>query len=312
MSISKKDQPYTSKLKGVAAWFNGETPAEEAESAVASFVAIGSICMSVEQPRRYFEPEKLEQLALSIKEHGILEPLLVRPLRHGDYELVAGERRYRAAQIVGLTEVPVVVRELNDEEALQISLIENLQREDLNPVEETEGILQLLATRLNRGVEDVTLLLYRMQNEAKGKVTQNVLGNSEGQQVRTMFDSLGLMSWESFVSSRLPLRNLPEEILEALRGGRIEYTKATAIARVKDLSQRQALLEEAIAQSLSLTQIRERIKEVRPVKEEPQSLKNQIKEVSSRLQKAKFWDNPKKQKQLEKLLVQMEALLAEE
>lgn len=312
MSTSKKEQPYTSKLKGVAAWFNGESPAEEAESAVAKLVAISSICMSVGQPRRYFEPEKLEQLALSIKEHGILEPLLVRPLQHGDYELVAGERRYRAAQIVGLTEVPVSVRDLNDEEALQLSLIENLQRLDLNPVEETEGILQLLAIRLNRGVEDVILLLYRMENEAKGKVTQNVLGNSEGEQVRAMFDSLGLWSWESFVSSRLPLRNLPEDVLEALRSGRIEYTKATAIARVKDKTQRQALLDDAIAQNLSLTQIRERIRAVGPVKEEQQSLKNQIKEASGRLQKAKFWDNPKKQKQLEKLLAQMEALLAEE
>lgn len=308
MSISKKDQPYASKLKGVAAWF-GETPADEA---VAKLVAVDSIRLPTEQPRRYFDPDKLEQLALSIKEHGILEPLLVRPLQQGDYELVAGERRYRAAQMAEITEIPVVVRELSDEEALQISLIENLHREDLNPVEETEGILLLLATRLNRGVEDVVLLLYRMQNEVKGKVTQNVLGNEEGQQVRAMFDSLGLMTWESFASSRLPLRNLPEEILEALRTGRIEYTKATAIARIKDSSQRQSLLEEAIQENLSLTQIRERIKAAYPAKEKPQSLKNQIKEASSRLQKAKFWDNPKKHKQLEKLLVQMEALLADE
>ena len=305
MSISKKDQPYTSKLKGVAAWF-GETP----DNSAATNVAVGSVRLPTEQPRRYFDPEKLEQLALSIKEHGILEPLLVRPIHPGDYELVAGERRYRAAQMAGLTQVPVVIRELNDEEALQLSLIENLQREDLNPVEETEGILQLLATRLNRGVEDVTLLLYRMQNEVKGKVTQNVLGNVEGQEVRAMFASLGLMSWESFVSSRLPLRNLPEEILEALRTGRIEYTKATAIARIKELSQRQALLKDAISQNLSLTQIRERIKAARPAKKEPQSLKNQFKEASGRLQKAKFWDNPKKQKQLEQLLAQMEALIA--
>lgn len=164
---------------------------------------------------------------------------------------VAGERRYRAAQIAGLTSVPVLVRELNDEEALQLSLIENLQREDLNPVEETEGILQLLATRLNREVEDVTLLLYRMQNSVKGKVTQNVLGSSEGQQVKAMFDSLGRMSWESFASSQLPLRNLPEDILQALRTGRIEYTKATAIARIKDLSQREALLVAACSENLS-------------------------------------------------------------
>lgn len=307
MSISKKDQPYPSKLKGIAAWFT-EAPAEKS----VNLVALDSICLPARQPRRYFDLEKLEQLVLSIKAHGILEPLLVRPLQEGDYELVAGERRYRAARMAGLTEVPVSVRELSDEEALHISLIENLQREDLNPVEETEGILLLLATRLNQDVEDVALLLYRMQNEAKGKITQNVLGKSEGQQVINLFDSLGLMSWESFVSSRLPLRNLPSEILEVLRAGRIEYTKAIAIARLKDFSQRQALLEDALSKNLSLTQIRERIKAARLEKEEPQSLKNRIKEVSGRLQKARLWDNPKKQKQLEKLLTQMEALLTDE
>lgn len=264
------------------------------------------------QPRRYFDSNKLEQLVISVRELGILEPLLVRPKEPGDYELVAGERGYRAAQTVGLTEVPVVIRKLTDAEALQLSLIENLQREDLNPVEETEGILQLLSMKLERKVEAVTALLYRMQNEAKGRVTQNVLGNNEGEQVRSMFDSLGLMSWESFVGSRLPLLNLPSEVIEALRQGRIEYTKAQAIARLKDSSARQALLEEAIQKNLSLGALRERIQAIRSTKEKPQSLKNRIKEASGRLQKAKLWDNPEKLKELEKLLSQMEALLADE
>ncbi|WP_254433187.1 MULTISPECIES: hypothetical protein [unclassified Dolichospermum] len=94
--------------------------------------------------------------------------------------------------------------------------------------------------------------------------------------------------------------------------GEIEYTKATAIARVKDLAQRTALLEATIADSLSLTQINERIKASRQVNPEPPSLKNRYKEASSQLQKAKVWENPKKQKALEKLLVQIEALLVEE
>jgi ParB-like partition proteins len=122
-------------------------------------------------------------LVLSIKEHGILEPLLVRPRSGGEYELVAGERRYRAAQKLGLAEVPVVIRKLTDEEALALSLIENLHREDLNPVEETEGILQLLSLKLNVAVEETISLLYRMQNEAKGKVTQNVLGSHLGKRL---------------------------------------------------------------------------------------------------------------------------------
>lgn len=307
MSISKKDQPYTSKLRGVAALLGEVAP----EAATQKAVAVTAIHLPPQQPRRYFDPDKLEQLVLSIKEHGILEPLLVRPRPGGEYELVAGERRYRAAQKLGLAEVPVVIRKLTDEEALALSLIENLHREDLNPVEETEGILQLLSLKLNVAVEETISLLYRMQNEAKGKVTQNVLGSQSGEEVKSLFDSLGLMSWESFASSRLPLLKLPTEVLDALRRGEIEYTKATAIARVKDVSARRALLKAAIEEKLSLTQIAERIKATRPSGSQD-SLKERIKQASSRLQKAKLWDSPEKQQVLEKLLEQMEALLADE
>lgn len=307
MSISKKDQPYTSKLRGVAALLGEVAP----EAATQKAVAVTAIHLPPQQPRRYFDPDKLEQLVLSIKEHGILEPLLVRPRPGGEYELVAGERRYRAAQKLGLAEVPVVIRKLTDEEALALSLIENLHREDLNPVEETEGILQLLSLKLNVAVEETISLLYRMQNEAKGKVTQNVLGSQSGEEVKSLFDSLGLMSWESFASSRLPLLKLPTEVLDALRRGEIEYTKATAIARVKDVSARRALLKAAIEEKLSLTQIAERIKATRPSGSQD-SLKERIKQASSRLQKAKLWDSPEKQQVLEKLLEQMEALLADD
>jgi ParB family chromosome partitioning protein len=307
VSISKKDQPYTSKLRGVAALLGEVAP----EAATQKAVAVTAIHLPPQQPRRYFDLDKLEQLVLSIKEHGILEPLLVRPRSGGEYELVAGERRYRAAQKLGLAEVPVVIRKLTDEEALALSLIENLHREDLNPVEETEGILQLLSLKLNVAVEETISLLYRMQNEAKGKVTQNVLGSQSGEEVKSLFDSLGLMSWESFASSRLPLLKLPTEVLDALRRGEIEYTKATAIARVKDVSARRALLKAAIEEKLSLTQIAERIKATRPSGSQD-SLKERIKQASSRLQKAKLWDSPEKQQVLEKLLEQMEALLADE
>jgi len=306
--VSKKDQPYTSQLKGVAALL-GE---REETNAAAVLVPISLIRLPKQQPRRYFDPDKLEQLTSSVRNFGILEPLLVRRLHLDEYELVAGERRYRAAQKAGLTEIPVVIRELTDEEALQLALIENLQREDLNPVEETEAILQLLATQLGSNVEDVPPLLYRMQNEEKGKVTQNVLGNEQAELILTVFDSLGLMSWQSFVSSRLPLLNLPDDVLDALRIGQIAYTKAQALARLKDTSQRQALLNDAIADNLSLKEITQRIKQLKQPTAKPPSLLSRFQETSGRLQKAKFLKNPKKHKKLERLLLQMEALLDEE
>jgi len=96
-----------------------------------------------DQPRRRFDEAALEELAASIRKQGLLQPLLVRPQSDG-YELVAGERRYRAAQMAGLAEVPVVVRELDDRTALELALVENLQREDLNPIEEAQGYQRLV------------------------------------------------------------------------------------------------------------------------------------------------------------------------
>lgn len=92
-----------------------------------------------DQPRKDFDEKALSELAESIEQHGVLQPLVVRPLANGGYQLVAGERRWRAARIAGLSEVPVIIKELTDEEVIEIAMIENLQREDLNPLEEALG-----------------------------------------------------------------------------------------------------------------------------------------------------------------------------
>lgn len=278
---------------------------------------INQISFPKQQPRRYFDPEKMEQLVVSIKEHGILEPLLVRSLENSDkYELVAGERRYRAAKEAGLTEIPVVIRELSDEQAIQIALIENLQREDLNPVEETEGVLQLLSLKLQMPTSDVPKLLYRMQHEAKGNVAHNVMGSDEDKAVQSVFAALGTMTWESFVNNRLPLLNLPQDVLEALRQGKIAYTKAQAIARVKGDEQRKDLLDKAISQDLSLTQIKDQIAALKAVKksegdENPPSLKGQIDDVLRLAKRSKVWSNPQKQKRLEKVLAELRSIVAD-
>jgi len=276
-------------------------------------LAIESIALVANQPRRYFDPDKLRGLTESVRQHGILEPILVRPSeKDGMYELVAGERRFRAAQEVGLTSIPVVIRELSDEEALQLALVENLQREDLNPLEETEGILQLLSLRLKIPLTDVPPFLYRMRNEAIGSVNQNVLINEEAQAVQVVFAELGTVSWESFATARLPLLRLPIEIMEALRGGKIAYTKAQVIARVKDDVQRQQLLEQAIAEDFSLNQIKEQIASLKTSeKSDEPSLKSQINDVLNLAKRSKVWDDPKKQKRLEKLLTELKSLVSE-
>lgn len=126
--------------KGLEALFADNDTA----AATVSTMPIGEIEPNPEQPRRDFTPEALSQLADSIKEHGILQPLVVRPRPNGLYQIVAGERRWRAARAAGLSEVPVVVRELTDEEAYEIALVENLVRADLNPIEEAKGYKTLI------------------------------------------------------------------------------------------------------------------------------------------------------------------------
>ena len=105
---------------------------------------INEIIPNRDQPRKTFDEAALEELAESIKQHGVLQPLLVRPIPSGGYQLVAGERRWRACRMAGLNKVPVVIKELTDTETMEIAIIENLQREDLNPIEEAEGLQALI------------------------------------------------------------------------------------------------------------------------------------------------------------------------
>lgn len=109
-----------------------------------STLNINEIIPNKDQPRKTFDEEALQELADSIRQHGVLQPLLVRPLPTGAYQLVAGERRWRASRIAELKEVPVIIKELSDNEAMEIAIIENLQREDLNPIEEAEGLQALI------------------------------------------------------------------------------------------------------------------------------------------------------------------------
>lgn len=362
---TKASQPLKSKID--VPWdTTGVINADSSQT-----IPLDQISLPPNQPRRYFDFEALKQLTESIKQHGILQPLLVRPLDGEKHELVAGERRYRAALSIGLKVVPVVIRELDDNAAFQFALIENLLRSDLNPVEETEGILQLLSLKLRRSVEEIPPLLYRLQrlqnkastvkhnvmgapvvdsdepthnimggveNESTNNVisdvqgdielsTHNVMGETETDDsdlnqepavnqdlkiVEGVFLGLGLMTWESFVKNRLPLLNLPEDILDALREGSLEYTKARAIAQIQKLDERVEFLEQAIAQNWSLSEIKQRISEKKTSTTNPQAESNNYKErftaATTKLRKSRIWSDPKKRKQIEKLLAQLETL----
>lgn len=337
MSPRKSKKAFSGKITTPTPSWLSETESN-LKSTDSSLVQLSDIHLPASQPRRYFDSQALQELIASIKLHGILQPLLVRPLSKGGYELVAGERRYRAAGIAALSEVPVVVKQLDDESAWAISLIENLQREDLNPIEETEGIIQLLAIKLESDPLEVPRTLYRLQkslkNRAEDELTEpiieskdahlesshNVMGkNKSGQSntasselllVEEVFRSIGLMNWESFVKNRLPLLNLAEDIKLALRSGQIAYTKAKAIASLKDESARTALLAEAIKQQLSLNQIKEKIKSLQSASpSQSPEIPDRLKAVYQQVKKNRIWEDKKKRRQLETLLNKLENLI---
>lgn len=182
---------------------------------------LNEIVPNRDQPRKTFDEASIEELAQSIKQHGVLQPLLVRPIPSGGYQLVAGERRWRACRIAGLTKVPVVIKELTDTETMEIAIIENLQREDLNPIEEAEG-LQALIDKCGYTQEEVatsvgksrpaianSLRLLRLPPEVR-KMTKN--GEISAGHARALLafdnDAMMLEAAKNIVSNKMTVRDV--------------------------------------------------------------------------------------------------------
>lgn len=304
--------------KGLFASILGEVPRGKGAAGEVRAVPLDALSLPDSQPRRYFDEGAMDDLVASVRANGILQPLLVRPLATdpNGYEVVAGERRLRAAGRAGLSEVPAMVRPMSDEEAQRFALLENLQREDLNPVEETEGILGLLAGALGSDAGATVAFLYRMANRKKlsasRAATHNVMGSDpEEETVVAVFEALGTMTWESFVKNRLPLLNLPDDVLEALRAGRIAYTKARIVARVKDEKKRRTLLREAVEEALPIAALRERARAltIRSAPHASEDLPARASSLAKNLRRRGALRDLDKRERLESLLAQMEEIL---
>lgn len=183
--------------------------AADAQSAVN--IRLSDIEPNRDQPRKDFDEESLSELADSIAKHGLIQPIVVRPQTNGTYRIIAGERRWRACRMAGLREVPVVIKEIDDRELMEIALIENLQREDLNAVEEAQGYRSLIDT-------------YNL--------TQEQVAESVGKS-------------RSAVTNALRLLNLNEEELEALKTGDITSGHARALLSCEDNERRKVMFEAA-------------------------------------------------------------------
>lgn len=210
--------------KGLEALFEDNNTAVSASGV--ELIKISEIEPNKNQPRRDFDQTALEQLADSIREHGIIQPLVLRPLTAGGYQIVAGERRYRASRMAGLNEVPAVIKELTDTETMEIALIENLQREDLNPVEEALGYQELME---------------------KYDFTQDAVSKSVGKSRPAIANSLRLL-------------NLPEEVLDMVRDGSLSSGHARAILSLEEPGQMVSLAKRVADEGLNVRAVEKLVK----------------------------------------------------
>ena len=210
--------------KGLDALFMDNSIEEEAKSAVK--LKLNDIEPNRAQPRKSFDEEALEELANSISTHGVIQPLLVRPLADGGYQLIAGERRWRASRMAGLTEVPVVIREMSDSEAMELALVENLQREDLNPIEEAQGLALLMET-------------YGLTQEQAAKR----VGKSR-----------------PAVANSMRLLSLPQDVLAMVERGELSAGHARTILALENAEQITALANEIIKKNLSVRETERAVK----------------------------------------------------
>lgn len=217
--------------KGLDALFLDNSTEEKSGSIT---VNINDIEPNRDQPRKTFDEEALKELSDSIAMHGVLQPLLVRPISDGGYQLIAGERRWRASRMAGLTEVPVFIKEMSDKDAMEFALIENLQREDLNPIEEAEGFKLLMDT-------------YSLtQNEAAERVGKS----------------------RPAVANALRLLSLPQSVLSLVKDGKLSSGHARTLIPLNDEKTILKLAEEIIKKEISVRETERIVKSILTPKKE--------------------------------------------
>ncbi len=206
--------------KGLQALFPSADQAAAGATEQLKEIDIDKIRTASRQPRQLFDPEKLAELAESIRELGVIQPVVVRPEAGGGYELIAGERRWRACKSLGYKTIPAVVKDYRDLEATAVSLIENIQREDLNPLEEALAYHQLM--------EDFQLT----QEEVSGRVGKS----------------------RPFVANMVRLLGLPDEVKEMLAAGQLSAGHARALLAIEDAKKQAAAAGKIVRQQLNVRQ----------------------------------------------------------
>ena len=229
------------------------SPEEEKDGTL--MVKLSKVEPNREQPRKNFDEDSLQELAESLKQFGMLQPILVQ--NRGDYyEIIAGERRWRAAKIAGLKEVPVIVRELTDQEIVEISLIENIQREDLNPIEEAQAYKRLLTE------------FHLKQDEVAERVSKS----------------------RTAVTNSMRLLKLCDEVQKMVVDDMISTGHARALISIEDPEEQYLIAQKIFAEKLSVREVEKLVKDLykppKPPKEENKTLQAIYQEISERLKQS--------------------------
>jgi ParB family chromosome partitioning protein len=244
-----------------------EADGVNAASAEIRYIAIDKIEANPFQPRQIFSEEELEDLAASIKEHGVLQPILVRPLPEGHFQLVAGERRWRAATRVGLALVPALIRKVDDRTSLELAIIENVQRHDISVVESAQAYRRLskefglkgeeIATRVGKSRASVanTMRLLDLPEEAINALRENKISEGHGRALLTApGDGARRALLRRALRDGLSVRDLERLARESDEAGEVEKTPEVRLARTQatDLARLEPLLQKALGMRIKL------------------------------------------------------------
>ena len=211
--------------RGLESLFEDAAPSFESDTRIET-LPLREIEPDPGQPRKTFDDETLAELSASIAEHGLLQPIAVRPKPSGGYLIVAGERRWRASRMAGLTEVPVIVKDVTDEQAMELALVENLQREDLDPVEEAAGIRELM-TRCDLTQEQAARKLGKSRSALANSLRLLSLPETVLELLKSGFVTIG----HAKVVLGLPTPELQEEAAQMIADNQLNVRQAEALCK---------------------------------------------------------------------------------
>lgn len=317
MTRKVSNSSFNLKGKKILQGLVSETGTSQDQQSAAEWIMINKIRPNNSQPRQYFSQESLDNLAKSFESQGFRGAINVRKLKGNTYEIVAGERRWRAAKQAHLKSVRCIIDNYTDEQALEFALVENLNRDDLSRLEETEGILQLIYAKFNIQPDQIVEII-RTEGHPDRQSRSDVAPTDQMQNIMDVLDSFNIQL-QTFRTKHIRTLSLPNELKEAHLKKGLPYSSALEINKLKDDSKRHALLQKILQEKLSFREIKKQVQEIldevnnkkRPVNQ--QKIFNHIETTLKRAkQSTKILQKAPKRKQLEKLLREIDKLLEEE